>query len=1289
MLAEFVMWLQSLWADFDAREPTEQITLAITVLGAAFAVLAGIWKAVAWMRRPAQANSAEAQLIADAIRKGEASDAEIASFARRIYASVEQRPEQISRAQLAAGTESASAPHGAGKAGDGLDLLTGGDDDRNGFVRVVQELAASEDSTDRRVILEYAKGNVSAALSTLEARARAASGAKAAAIWSEVAALARPISQARSIAALEEVLQHDAGDVLAMARLARAYSSVDRLPDAIRTAEKAVAYAVDPKLKTRALLALARAQRKSGQLSLSADTAAIAEVTARQAATDDPTDQEAARWLANTFELTSVIRFDLGEVPASREAIDRAIRLYDSLIAANAEDQDLIHDAIYARFSLATLENRSGDTAAAQDVLATAEAQAETAQRAHAGNLWLANDWGEAMIRRAFLLDTAGDEAGSDRLAREAEGVLADVVARDPDYADARVNLLWAQLLQTRALAASNRTEDALRRGADHVAAARAAAEASGSQQAESMLSVALWDQANVANRVGNALVAEEAIEEAVAIAEAHSAADPSNLTHRRDVLVTMSKRSDILLKSQGEARYAEEVARTLAYAEESMLRNPGSWDARQGVVYAIGALRHAEALLGNHDAALELAVRARKMGEGTAAENPGNEDAQMLMYELIRVEAASLHAVNRTEEAVAAAERAHDGLSAMVTGRNSLTWGLSALGHARVVLSDLYFDTGRAEDGLALLEAECADLQAAFDASSQPMDLEQQLVMARQKYARKLGQLSRYEDVIAQAELAEATLRAPGNEARENDITLWQVTADLKSSALSALGRNDEARALATRNLEVSREAAERLKTQDLQGNLVSAILTQASWALLAKQPKVARTHIDEARRVAEGMPEGTARRQRLKGVRSAELSWARAENQRDLVRDILQEQLTDAQTAAAEDPGNMPKRLFALSLRVDLAQQDFTYPGDPGQFDDALAAIAKAAGDFPDEARVQHEAANLAYKLALSLNAGEWTDRSLAALDQSLAYMEASAALNSSANHDHEFGAINDLATVAHLLSGEVDAAEDRLELSAAAFARYEAAQYDAEANQGRRHQILFRRSICAMFREDLDLFQKHVEERAAVLRALVQDHPGNRSHAINLSDGLEKLCFLYGYQDRWDQVDPLLDEIDTLLKVYADQTDTDVTKQRLEAVRDKMRANLAFERGDLDAARAALGRCQPFLENEPADRHDADHFCDLALLALLRAQSDPDAADFDAALAWLDPVLKTSPRSWTAHALHLRILVARACASDDPEHLSLARQARSAFEASGRPYGLARWVDELRADARFKID
>ena len=1285
---EFLFWVANAISDFRSLSPTAQITFASTALGFAGALLVGFWKLFIKKRRTAVTTpdtqpTSEIERIVKLVESGNATAREAAELARALYGAADQTNDR---------PDAAGADSGHGTDQQTYSKITGRDEERRAFTNVVAELATSDDSFDRDIVLQYARGNHDAAISTLESRAQAAAE-NGAPIWREIAALARPVNQAKAILALREAINLDPADVLSICRLSKALLTIDKPTEALETAQSAVNASPDQATKARALVRLCAAQRAVGETFQASETANRAVEAAKNAATEDPSDVERARMLANAFEQKCAVQITRGQLVEACETVEKSIRIFEHLHEDDPSDEDTLLDLTRARFSRAHLEKVMGDITASANTLKEASSFAAQAAKDNPGNLWLANADAEAVLRYGFAVDTLGLDEDALAYGEKAELCAANICSRDPDYAEARQNLIWAKVLQVRMLAQLNRIEDARERSHDMVEVARRGAD-SQSDAAKYMLSVALHEQGNLNLALGDLLGAEEDFTEASQIVEQIADADPTNVSKRDDAIIASWKIGEVAVAKSDFSAYSDIVKENVQACQAQVDQNPGSWSAKNALAYAFAAAGHASSLMENHEESVDFGQMALDVYSKLAALDPDSLDAKHSEIDTRRLQSAFLKNVNRTNEALELAEQAQHEIEALNEKTPNSTKFTGALHKSRLNLSDLLSATGSLQRALDLRRENCELLRSLHEAAPLVKSHRRDLLHSHLRYGELLRSAGKNQAALEQIECAEALMDRQSNNPTRDDLETILVVKDRKSGLLAAMGRVSESKQLEEECFRLSIEYANNPSDLNAQKNLVVAYLNKVDNEFEQNQWDAAEELLGKAVETSQKLSDNKAYiREIEQSFIEKQFSIATARADSDLQSKLIAKRVEYAREEVSKNPVNLTNRLRLSDLLARQNNLERRLEKGPRQFDPIIAEAISIDKDFPDEPRVARSNFETWYRVASAMQADGWYTEALVSADRAMQCQRTVKSETETAPWSHRATA------TLHLLMARCHYGLDRLSHAV------------QELEATKEHLIAFKaepelekhvRPI------QLDIFdiqceilntQGKVAQSAEILtefetKALehTAKEPSNAGAWISLASVYYFAFSHLQYTDRLAEAAPSVKKIEDAVSRFSELTEDAEAKEYVDVFTRLAHIRILIYENQFDRAKDAAHKNKTVITAR-LDRRVSTHSLrnlasthdDLGEIALLTDDRQAAIAEYNNALAAIDRAKGYTPDVAALDHQKLKCLYFRAQATQSPQDFETVKSHLAWMQERSRSMGPDRWIIDLLSDER----
>ncbi|QIE48260.1 hypothetical protein G5B38_21915 (plasmid) [Pseudohalocynthiibacter aestuariivivens] len=1277
-------WALTLWQDFLALTPTEQVTWAIGFVGAALGVFFFVIRAVRRRgdeEKPALPQTDKDRILA-LIASGDATVNEATELARALYSATDG-------AGIDGGVK-ALEPMGGGS-GEGLAAIADGDDERRAFTDIVAELATSGTRSDRNVVLQYARGDYASAIATLVRRAEAA-GAAGAPIWREVAALARPRDQARAIDALRNAIALDPGDVVSICRLARSLLMTDAAEEAEKVAHKALTGARSAEDRARALIQLSSAQASNGALGDALNSAGNAVDEARSAAAAAPQERGVARILGNAFERLAATHGNAGALVDAREAIENATRIYRALLEDDPNDEDTLLELTLSLMWAAEIEKEMGDLPAAIAVMQEALDHSAAASAAHDGNLWLANAHAEALARQAFRQEDFGDSAAARDLAKSAEALARDIVAKDANFPAARRNLIWAVLLQARLLRREGRVEEAEAQLARVTQEARAQAQ-SGSDTALDLLGVVLFDQGDGAKEAGALELAAGYYDEALEMFRRMADADPDDLTKRRRVIIGAFATGGMAVSRGDYEKHAALADENLKACREIVEKNPGGWQAKSLLSDALKFSSYSAALQRKSDEMIALSQETLDLQRALCAANPSSYSEAKGLIGILHRFAENMLAEGRVPEAEALAKEAvteAQRLAGIYPNNAEITAELQA---ANNVKAAVLIEIGDFNDALALRTDNVQACRDYLGDAPRSTDRRQALSTALRTRAECFASAGQSDAALADIEEALSLLDMSANEVLHRDRIDHLVLIARKAKYLNALGRRDEARALEDEGHRLSLEYAENRADLNAQRNLLASQYL-ITWRAVGEGTD---DEAEAAITLYESLFERVSEDPQF--IRSCadnvlEMRFSRAVRSVDLPAQsrLLQQLVDSAKAQSAARPRSLAPR---ANLVGRLARQAATLTRDEPDAAHKVAVEIEAELDALLEQFVGHPA-------VLRFVTDEYNRLSL--IMQQLGRVESSIALsertvsqcrqiletatNRRAGLGQLFGALRQLGGC-HLNADDRDAALLQYDQAAEIIDELERQTEDSNEFALGRENLARERSIALTALGTLEEAVAENDRALALCQTRLEASPENNQVKIQLAVRLRACGAFHLYAGDLAAALTHLDQAEALLEPIRDEMGAGTLAQNMRHFTAVSYVDIYIAMGDLDAAQRNAEVALKAAKDALAEAETMEHLQGITIaqqrvadVALARGDRPTAIEWYDAALESLARVRERAPEVVTSDWDEVEFRWKRAQATGDKSERAWAQSRWNELRAAGRRPPVDLWYADLHA-------
>lgn len=973
-------WFLTVWTDFSLLSPTAQVTFVLGGLTFVAGVLVGLYKL---LRKPksvsvTQLTSAEDERarILNLIEKGNVSVADATELARTLYGAWSEvevaRPGRLDGASADARV---------------INEMSDSNDARLEFSKIVTELATSSDENDRDVIMKYARGDRTAAILTLVARAEKA-GADGAQLWRQVAALAMPFDQGAAIHALRQAADLDPNDCVSLCRLSRAHSMRDDAEAAKSAAEEALSRARAPSDRARALNRLAIAYVILGQTGKASDAIEKAVDEARKGAAEMPDDIKRAQVLANAYESQSLIKVSMGQIVDGNAALDRAITLYDSILKLVPDNEFVIAERLFALVSQVYLDRATGNPEKAVQRCSLLLNEIVAASTAYPDNLWIAKEQGIALLHMAYAYDEMGRDIDAFHAAERAEAICNALIRRDPALQANKTNRLWAQVLKARVSARQGHIDTAKVTLDQMIASSRRAAQ-SGTVSTRNMLSIALQENGALRLALGDLLGAEESYTEAHELSVAIAAADPDDVDKQIAALTAAFAMASILSAKDDYVAQLDLLKNITARAEELMVAFPALKSLKTQVAVAYSHLGDAYSALMQTDAAIAHAKRAEELYMEIARINPESFEEKSNALICRRVTASHFLRTGEVKQARRLIQCILEELDALAETPEKESRLAPQRSTALFLLASTYEEDGDFDTANAARVQATELLKARYEVAPMVAERRLSLISAFLDHGKLLANADHYAEAMVQYELGEALIDQSSNQKNRVEAQLAMVLRYNRSFAARNLGEINLSRRLAVEALEMAE--AQGHDPADLQGriNLGFVYLNEVSKEKHNGNWDAARDWLKKIQKIVDMLEQNPAAAKELqKSIINEQIDIALNIGDRATALDRLEQLISHARDDVDTSPTPAKQAALAdLALRQAGLSYQFGRPNStlPG----ALALLERLDRDHSSSPLVASQLSDLWERLAAVHNLHDDYAKAVSALERALIYL------------------------------------------------------------------------------------------------------------------------------------------------------------------------------------------------------------------------------------------------------------------------------------------------------------
>lgn len=1139
-------WIGGLVSDFMSMSPTAQISWLLAVTGAAIGAIVWISRTLGADKKRSKAQP-EAEIGEGAmirllalVSDGKATAAEAADLARVMMPL--HQASAVTPALALTGTNSVSVGGGQPLA---IAAQGSGIEDRRQFVAVVQSLATSKDTADRDVVLKYAKGDVAAALASLEKRAQNA-GDKGAPIWREIAALAKPREPKRAIDALRKAIELDRGDVESRLQLSRALWQSGDAENAKKAAEQALSLAPTALLRSRASVLLSAAWSDLSNTAKAREHAEDAVSAGRDAAAAEPENIAAARALASAFMSLSRRQGDQGDSISARQSGEAGLKIYRALYADQPDERETGQELIDGLTIVAVFERQSGDMPSNVAYLEEATALALKLSDADKSDLDMAAAHANAACRLAYAIDTLGDRQRALSLSEDVARRTERVLGADEGNVGAFNTWNWAQILRARILLANGNLRGAIEMTDDSLRRVRERA-AKGDATAKRALVVSLQESASIYAPAGEIQRSEDARKEAHALAVAAAAADPSNVERTEDVLlaiehlaVSASDRGDF----EEQRRLTQEA---VALARRTTADRP-SWATRERLQACL--YRHAYALIGQGALieAMSAAREARELAVQLQAQNTSSAEAKTwLTYTAALV--AQVHELSGDlKQAASIASEAYEQACQFAAGSSVGSTYRESLSAIRRRLASVRTQEGNFEDAIRLLAEERDEAQQLATRDPSNKLAAKALSDAEVALGDAFVNASRNQEGMARYEAGLAILRGLPI---SSDVQMSLVVALARiSKVLKERGDANAAKVFDDEMFAVSKSAAESKFNLNAQQNYFLALLDMAN----ARAAEDDLKGVEEIRNDAHALlahikelaPEHTFVLDDRVALLSVDAYLARERSTIDEVISKRHEAIALRREMVKRLPESASCRraLANLLIQTSAAVDHKDSKAAMELVRESASILDELARDYPQDDVAQTGAVVGADRMARALKRECQLKEALAYAQRALEVCEAQAAKISGQRHiERNVGAAHTLLADILVALGDMDEALKHGEVSCASTLKYVENEQDKSDAVAIAIRARFTRASLLRNVGRLEESRSEVNEIVALTRSRYAAENTRRTRA-DLELSLRHLAVQNGAEGRpGDSVPVLVEANEVVQQELAEMTDVDL--------------------------------------------------------------------------------------------------------------------------------------------------
>lgn len=932
-LIDIANWLVTALTDFGALQPTEQVTFVIGLITFVLALIVAIRGTYRFFKAPDKEVDDLTRVIklleAGKLTAGEAIT--LTNSLPRGGATPEAEP------------ESPDNP---------VRSLVEEDEDRREFSKLVRDLATSDDSADRAVILQYARGDRTAALATLEAQA-AAAGDEGADKWRDVAVLATPIDHDRAMAALARAIELNPSDASSFCRLSRMHQ-MDENPQAARdAADKALAVAQVDSTKGRALMRKALATASLGDTAQAAALIDQAVEAARAGASADPTDDERVRTLANVYEAQSGVKLDLGYPIEATAALGRALSLYDKLLGFRPNDEDLILDRLRAMDQRAYVMRISDDPEGSVAAYEALIPEIEAALEVKPDNRLILDQMANAQLQSAFSLDDLGEIERTLARLGEVDDTIRDLLPIAAYPRSVRKSAIWSKILRARILMLRGDVEGALNMQDAALQDARDVAK-NGSFDSKRTLAVTLREVGLLRGELGNSFAAEENLTEARDILGVRAAADLADSSKQEDALFAIWDLAGHF-KTQGDfAEYTRLAQSAHAKANELVKAFPAKPQFRGDVAQAEGIL--ADALLnraedGDIETALEHSTQAYVLRSDLARINPQDFGTASSCFDAERIYAAYLISDGQLDLGLKHAKAALEKCEALETTPDRADRLASAKSLCHSALASAHKEANDFETSLLHHTHALELLKARYEAGPRVRSRRHEYIEALRAHGDIL--LAANQTAAAGEKYAEALDLVETSQNRPDRAELLkQIIMTSKLHTIDRrMGNFESARRRRAEVLALCEAQTENIGDMVAQSNLAIAYRNEAEDALIDGRTADAKPWIEKARALMPRFDRSPDQARHIDAL-LYDIEISVALNEGDTARSCdLIDHLVDLQVQDQDRRWTQAGELALYDLRLRQSGMHYEFGTDDPYLEELHESLQKAEGKLSDK--------------------------------------------------------------------------------------------------------------------------------------------------------------------------------------------------------------------------------------------------------------------------------------------------------------------------------------------------